>query len=172
MNPFDISSVIIELPAYAYVLPSPLPAPLPLPILEATPPEEPAPTADITPPEINFLSSLNQTFNQSSVQFVFTVNEPCNWTGYSLDGKENVTFTGNFTLTDLSKGLHNLTVYANDTLGNMGASETLNFTIAVTEPEAESFPTVPVAAASAGSIAAVTSVGLLFHFRKRRHKER
>ncbi len=114
-----------------------------------------------TPPKI---SMLNQTVTDSNVSLTFTVDKIVNWTGYSLDGQQNVTITGNTTLTGLSSGLHNVTVYANDTYGNMGASETVTFTVAVPEP----FPTAPVAAASVATIA-VASVGLLVYFKKRKH---
>jgi N-acetylneuraminic acid mutarotase len=112
------------------------------------------------PPEIKGVSPVNQTYNESSVSLVFTVDKPVNWTGYSLDGKQNVTVAGNTTLTGLSSGLHNVTVYANDTYGNMGASETVIFTIS------EPFPTALVAAASGASIAIIV-VGLLVYFKKR-----
>jgi hypothetical protein len=82
--------------------------------------------------------------------------------GYSLDGQNNVTVTGNVTLSGLSVGLHNVTVYANDTLGNMGASATVAFNVEVP------FPTALVAAAS-GATAIVVGAGLLFYFKKRRH---
>jgi N-acetylneuraminic acid mutarotase len=129
-------------------------------------PEPYVPPVDSTPPEIKVLSSANQTYNQSSVSFDFTVDKPLNWTGYSLDSKENVTVTGNFTLTDLSNGLHTLTVYANDTLGNMGVSETIDFAVAVPEPEPEPFPVVPVAAVAVVAVAA--AAGLLVYFKKRK----
>jgi len=58
---------------------------------------------------------------------------------YSLDGQANVTVTGNITLSGLSEGSHNLVVYANDTAGNTGLSETVYFTIE-TEKE-DPFPT-------------------------------
>jgi len=126
-------------------------------------PEPYVPPVDKTPPEIEILSSSNQTYNQSSVPFVFTVDKLSNWTGYSLDGEENITVTGNFTLNDLPNGLHNLTVYGNDTLGNMGVSETIIFTVAVPEPELESFPTVPVAVVSTASISAAAACFLLYY---------
>ena len=53
----------------------------------------------------------------------FTLDFPAAWTGYSLDGAANVTLTGNTTLAGLSFGAHRLSVYANDTLGNMGKTE-------------------------------------------------
>ncbi|MCW4047287.1 MAG: hypothetical protein NWE99_06975 [Candidatus Bathyarchaeota archaeon] len=112
------------------------------------------------PPEIKIVSPENQTYNVSSVALVFTVNKPVNWIGYSLDGEANVTITGNTTLSGLSNGLHNVTVYAADEFENMGASETVSFTVEVP------FPVVPVAAAS-GVAVAVIGVGLLVYFKKR-----
>lgn len=117
-----------------------------------------------TPPKISVLSPLNQTYSVSSVSLVFTVDKPFNWTGYSLDGEENVPITGNVTLTDLSNGLHNVTIHANDTFGNLGVSETISFTVAVPEP----FPVVPLAAASAVA-AFAAGAGLLIYFKKRKH---
>jgi hypothetical protein len=114
------------------------------------------------PPEIKILSPTNQLYNESSVSLVFTMNKPVNWTGYSLDGQDNVTLAGNTTLTELTSGLHNVTVYAKDEFNNTGASNTVSFTIAE-----EPFPAVPVAAASVAAIA-VVGVGLLVYFKKRK----
>jgi hypothetical protein len=114
------------------------------------------------PPEINIASPVNQTYNGSSVSLVFTVNKPVNWTGYSLDGQDNITISGNTTISGLSNGLHNVTVYAKDEFENTGASETISFSVEVP------FPTTLVAAASAATIA-VVGVGLLVYFRKRKH---
>ncbi len=121
-----------------------------------------------TPPKISVLSPLNQTYNETSIPSVFTVDKPVNWTGYSFDGEPNVTVTSsslltNVTIANVTNGVHNVTVYANDTYGNMGASETVTFTVAVPEP----FPTVPVAAASVAVVAAVIT-GLLLYFKKRK----
>jgi hypothetical protein len=69
------------------------------------------------------------------------------------------------TLTRLSNGAHNVTVYAADEAGNMGASETATFIVAKPEP----FPLVPVAAASVASAGIVAAVGLLLYFKKRKH---
>jgi hypothetical protein len=77
-----------------------------------------------------------------------------------------VTVAGNATLTSLSFGVNNVTVYAWDVAGNVGASETITFNIA--EPEPESFPAAPFAVASAPSIT-VVSVALLVYFKKRKH---
>jgi parallel beta-helix repeat protein len=114
----------------------------------------------IGPPRISVLSPLAQTYNETSVPLVFTVGKLVNWTGYSFDGAENVSIAGNTTLTWLSSGSHNVTVYAKDLLGNVGASETVVFT-------AEPFPILPVVVASA---AVVIGIGLLVYFKKRGHQ--
>lgn len=89
-----------------------------------------------TPPNITFASSLNGTYTNSTVPLVFSVDKAVSWTGYSLDGQQNITVTGNITLTGLSSGTHSIVVYANDTFGNMGASETLTFSVAELFPVA------------------------------------
>jgi N-acetylneuraminic acid mutarotase len=114
-------------------------------------------------PIVSVLSPMNQTYNESSASLVFIVNKPVNWAGYSLDGKETVTITGNITVAGLSNGLHNITVYAKDEFGNTGTSETISFSVAE-----EPFPVAPVAAASVATVA-VVGVGLLVYFRKRKH---
>jgi parallel beta-helix repeat protein len=116
---------------------------------------------NVASPRISVLSPVNQVFNESSVALLFTVDKPASWMGYSLDGQNNVTITGNVTIAGLSSGLHNVTVYAEDEFGNRCASETVFFTIAEPEP----FPVASVAAASAATVA-VVSVGLLVYFKK------
>jgi N-acetylneuraminic acid mutarotase len=114
------------------------------------------------PPSVSVVSVYNSTAN--SVSLNFTVNKPYAWLAYSLDGKENVTINGNTTITGLTDGLHNITVYANDVYGIGGASETSYFTV-TSEAETETFPTIIVVATVA--TAAVLSVGLLLYFKKR-----
>jgi N-acetylneuraminic acid mutarotase len=114
------------------------------------------------PPKIEILSILIQTKNVS-IPLVFTEDKAVSWTGYSLDGQQNVTIIGNTTLTGLSSGQHNIIVYANDTYGNIGASQPVNFTIAKPEP----FPILLVAAIS-GTIAITVAAGLLVYFKKHR----
>ena len=113
------------------------------------------------PPVISVASPENMNYTASEVALNFTVNKLVEWIGYSLDGNEKVTVTGNTTLTELSSGLHKVTVYARDEFNNTGASETINFNIAE-----EPFPVVPVATTSAAAIA-VVGIGLLVYFKKR-----
>jgi hypothetical protein len=61
----------------------------------------------------------------------------------------------------LEEGVHSITVYANDTAGNMIASEIIYFT---TE---QVFPTIPVATGVATT--AVMGTVLLLYFKKRKH---
>ncbi len=92
-----------------------------------------------TPPQITMQSPINQTYQNTTLPLSFTIDvisqaKLVNWTGYSLDGQQNVTVTGNTSLTGLSSGAHSIRVFANDSYGNIGASETLTFDVL------ESFP--------------------------------
>jgi N-acetylneuraminic acid mutarotase len=125
---------------------------------------DPSYVLEHTAPKITFESPINQTYTNSSILIVFMVNKNITSTSYSLDGQQNITITGNTTLTGLSNGLHNVTVYANDNFGNMGASPTVTFTVAKPEP----FPKIFVVVASVAAVA-VMGVGLLVYFKKRKH---
>jgi hypothetical protein len=123
---------------------------------------------DSIPPNITILSPEAKTYNSSVVPMNFTVNKTTSQISYSLDGQQNITTTGNMTLTGLSNGLHNVTVYATDEAGNVGASQTINFTIAI--PKAESFSNLPVAASIAAAVViAVACAGVIVYLRKRKH---
>lgn len=74
-----------------------------------------------------------------------------------------MTIAGNIILTGLSEGAHNVTVYATDIAGHVGASETITFTVA----KPESLPTTMVIAPIASVV--VIGVGLLVYFKKRGH---
>jgi hypothetical protein len=110
-------------------------------------------------PIISVFEPQNYTYNQSSVPLTFTLNQPVildstmlsfslggltatypdvSWVGYSLDGQTNQTLTGNTTLSGLTSGTHNVTVYAKDVYGNIGSSGTIFFAVE------QSFPVVAV----------------------------
>jgi hypothetical protein len=119
---------------------------------------------DGNPPVISNLSLENKTYSQNDLPLNFTTNQPTSWIGYCLDGKSNVTVAENATLTGLSDGSHSITIYANDTAGNIGASETVIFTVDTPKP----FPIKLVATASGASVA-VVGLSLLVFFKKYKH---
>lgn len=114
-----------------------------------------------TTPIVSFLSFENRTFETSDVPLNFTVNQAVSQITYCLDEQENVTITGNTTLTGLPNGDHNVTVYATDEFGNTGVSETMYFSVDVP------FPTTTVIAPTVS--VAVVGVSLLVYSRKRNH---
>jgi hypothetical protein len=118
---------------------------------------------DFVAPSIKVLSPENKTYYAIDVALNFTVNEPFSSVRYELDGETVSEISRNTTLNGLAYGAHNLTVYAVDAAGNTGASETIRFTIAESEP----FPTELAITASGATVAAV-GVGLLFYFKKRK----
>lgn len=119
------------------------------------------------PPTVTNTSIKNETYKQDSLALNFTTDKPTSWMGYSLDGKENVTITGNATLTGLSPGWHNVTVYAIDKSGNTGTSETVSFSIKAEE----SFPATLIAVAFVASIAAVAFGLLAYSIKKQKNKQ-
>jgi|GEM_PF-648629 len=132
MAPFDIDSVTVELPEWA------------------------------SPPSVHLINPKNTSYTSANIALEFTVNKQTSWMGYSLDGQDNVTVTGNTTLPKLSYGSHNVTVYATDMVGRNGASETVYFSI-----EAP-FPTTFVVAVAI--IACVFGFGLILNLVKAKRK--
>jgi parallel beta-helix repeat protein len=122
-----------------------------------------------SPPYISIISPENKTYTANSVSLTFTVSKTTTLITYSLDGQTNITINGDTTLSDLSKGLHSITVYAQDTDGKMGASETIYFTIAEGSetPLSEFFPITLIVAV----IVLVVVVGvILFYFLRTKKK--
>jgi hypothetical protein len=118
-------------------------------------------TIDLTPPNISDVSVDNKTYTTTDVPLNFTVNENISKSTYSINGEHNVTISGNTTLKGLPIGIHNVTVYVWDTAGNIGASQTVNFTVA------NEASTALVVTASAASVAAVAA-GVAVYFKKLR----
>jgi len=122
-------------------------------------------------PKISILLPENETYVGASVSLNFRISEVVSWVGYSIDEQPPVTITGNTTLAGLAEGMHSLTVYANDTVGRKGVSDTVCFSISQKtedepQPEQPLFPialtVVPVASE------AVIAAGLLVYFKKRK----
>ncbi len=85
---------------------------------------------DTKPPNISVLSPENKSYGELDILSTIVIDEPVSWIGYSLDGQETVTITGNVTLAVLSEGDHNIIFYATDIVGNNGSTETIYFNIA------------------------------------------
>jgi hypothetical protein len=117
-------------------------------------------TIDTSPPSISILSPQKKTYGSSELMLNFAINENASWIGYSLDGQEPVTITGNTTIAGLSYGSHTITVYARDAAGNPGASETIHFSVQDTASTTW--------AATALAAMAACGVALLFYFKRSR----
>ena len=85
---------------------------------------------DTLSPDISILSPENRTYNGNDLQSTIILDEPVSWLAYSLDQEDNVTISTNVTLAALQEGSHNITFYATDLVGNIGASRTIYFSIA------------------------------------------
>ena len=116
-------------------------------------------------PSIEVASPENTTYNENSIPLSF-VTEHVSQITYNIDGQDNVTISGNTTISRLSYGLHNITFCASDTFGNIGSPETINFTVA--KPESESFPVVSVATLAVVAVALVAAGLLVIH---KKHKK-
>ena len=92
-------------------------------------------TLEYMPPLISVLSPENKTYSAIDVPLEYTVDRYFYNTTYSLDGQENVTIIGNTTLAGLSKGPHKIIVYIEETPGNISASETILFTVAISSSD-------------------------------------
>ena len=112
----------------------------------------------IQAPKITILSPESKTY-PSTIQIDFTVNKPVSTVRFGVDGQSLVLANGNSTLT-FQPGLHNITVYAIDNDGNIGASETVNFSVAGAQP----FPTVRIIIAV--SVLAIGIAVALIYFKK------
>jgi N-acetylneuraminic acid mutarotase len=83
-------------------------------------------------PKVQITSPENKTY--SNVTLSYKTNRGTQWRGYSLDNNQNVTIKKETNLLGLSEGNHNITIYANDSLGNMGSSNTVFFSIDTLPP--------------------------------------
>jgi len=130
------------------------------------------PDNKLTPLSIENLSIQEITYNTSDLPLQFTSNKNIIEAIYNLDGKNNVTFNGNGTLTGLTDGSHNLTLYMQDKWGGT-TSQTINFTVALPKPVATQQPqTFPTASAALGLTItlAVASACILIIAKKARAK--
>jgi hypothetical protein len=131
-------------------------------------------------PKITCLSLENQTYTSKQLTLNFTVDKPTSWIGYSLDGQENITLNDhsifnigaitNLTIANLTSGFHSLTVYANDTMGDMSASQPINFNIASSAVTKQILLPTGFIIALVSTIIVIVCIGfsLGFYFKKRK----
>jgi hypothetical protein len=110
-----------------------------------------------TLPTVINVSVQNTNYNSSVIPLTFELNDTLpmpgySWIGFSLDNSANVTITGNSTLTGLEEGNHSLVVYANDTFGNMGKSDTAYFAVSLPAPTPSPTPTPSASEAPSASV--------------------
>jgi hypothetical protein len=101
----------------------------------------------------------------SAIPLNLTVNEAYSKISYNLNGQQNVTVSGNSTITPLPAGQYNVTFYVWDTAGNIGTSESTDFTVAEipqTAETANSSLLLPVAAA----LSTVIIIGIVWLFKR------
>jgi hypothetical protein len=128
------------------------------------------------PLTIKIVSPQNSTSFRSDVPLTFLISKTSSLDifssksvnisqiTFSLDGQAEVMIRGNTTLTEIPNGMHNITVYAKDTQGDMGFSKTIFFAIVKTEP----FPIINTAVISVTTVAIILS-GIFVYWKKTRH---
>jgi hypothetical protein len=128
-------------------------------------------TVDKSPPKISIPSIDNKSFGSNSIDFEVVTNEQVCEVKYSLDSQANVTIPDDtITIANLTNGLHKLTVYAQDTAGNFGASDATIFSINVAkEAELANPQTIIIAAVSGIGAVFILSAGLIIN-KKRKNK--
>jgi hypothetical protein len=120
-----------------------------------------SPLLDIIPPTISISSPENKTYNLGNISLAFTVDKPTSNLWYTLDSYGKAGILRNVSLSGISEGAHNLTVYARDEVGNI-AAKTVYFSIQ------EPFTTTLIAVAAIAL--AVLNLGLVaYYFKKRKH---
>jgi len=113
-------------------------------------------SVDTVSPVVTSLSPQNQSYTDANVTLSVNLDEFVSELKYSLDGLENVTFTGNTTLSSFEYGKHNVTVYATDLVGHSSISDTIYFSI-------EPFPTLLILTSI---IILVVGAGIFVYFKK------
>lgn len=88
---------------------------------------------DTTAPSIHVVSPAeSETYSANYIYLeVYSPDPDVHRWWYSLNGGANVTFTPNTTISGLTNGNYSLTVFVNDTAGNIN-STTVNFSVSIT----------------------------------------
>src|SRR3972149_12128689 len=105
------------------------------------------PVSDNFPPRVTVLFPENETYFSVGfkIDLTFQTNKPLIWARFSLDNQANETIFGNTTITKFAlAGAHNIKVYFADYEGNIGASETIQFTTVFLTEEGVPSPITPI----------------------------
>lgn len=91
-------------------------------------------TVDGYPPDLIVDSPTSTNYSTKNIDINYSVSDSASevdtvW--YNLDGGQNTTLTGNTTVT-VSRGDHNLYIYANDTVGLINDTEFVTFSVNAT----------------------------------------
>jgi parallel beta-helix repeat protein len=82
----------------------------------------------LLPPVITILYPINnKSYYKTYIPLNFTIDKSTSWIGYSLNNTPNITISGPINMTGIADKWNNVTVYANDSSGNMGKSGTVYF---------------------------------------------
>ncbi len=112
------------------------------------------------PPSIKLINPTETDYSAGEIALDFVIDKRPTWIGYSLDGQNNITITGNTTLTNLKTGTHSITIYTTDFYQNTGASKTIDFKFS------QAFPTAIVIAL----ISAIVSVVVVYLILYRKYR--
>ncbi len=89
---------------------------------------------DTIAPNITIISPENKTYGTTNITLNFSFDEEVAWCAYSVNGTANVTIDcGNTTNLTVVEGNNNITLFANDTVGNVGSKE-VYFAVDITAP--------------------------------------
>ena len=78
---------------------------------------------DTIPPNVTITSPENTSYNSTSISLKYSLStDLISSTFYNINATANITLSGNTTLSNLEDGQYNLTIYSNDTFGNINSS--------------------------------------------------
>ncbi|NOZ83080.1 MAG: PQQ-binding-like beta-propeller repeat protein, partial [Euryarchaeota archaeon] len=93
---------------------------------------------DLTPPRVSIISPQNATHSNTTLQINISASDPSGVSSViaEIDGSQNITLSpsaGYYTGTTpaLTEGQHSIRIYANDSFGNVNASEIVHFTVSM-----------------------------------------
>ncbi len=115
--------------------------------------------AKLQAPVVAISSPESRIYETSDIPLTFRVNDQACFFSYALDGQQAVAINGNTTLSGLTVGTHNLTVYVRDSAGMGETSQTISFTVQARFPSEIVFVGV--------TIAVVASVSSLLFVKRR-----